>query len=286
MVPQLLASGLSHGAIYALAAMGFVLLWQASQTINFAQGEFIMLAAFAYVAFAEVLGVGAPVAILLTLASSAIFGYLVKRGIVQPLLKRDVLTLVIATLAISLFARNAIATFWTPDAVHVHPLFPSRALHVGGAIITPEDLWIVGIVTGLIICVTLFIRKTQLGWAMQAVAQNRELATIVGISVPTVITIVYALNGLMMGAAAVLIAPVYFVQYDIGIDLGLKAFYAAIIGGFNRVQGALFGGLFVGLLETFGAVYVSSEYRDSFALVILIGILLFKPEGLFGVREE
>ena len=121
---------------------------------------------------------------------------------------------------------------------------------------------------------------------MQAVAQNRNLATVLGIDVGRLVTITFVLNATLTALAAILIAPVYLVKYDIGIGLGLKAFYAAIIGGFNQMRGALLGGLLVGVVETFSAAYISGPFRDAAVLVILIGVLLLKPEGIWGVKEE
>src|SRR5262249_14963060 len=132
----------------------------------------------------------------------------------------------------------------------------------------------------------LFIKRTKLGWAMQAVAQNRTLASVLGINVSRLVTVTFILNAALTAVAALLIAPVYLVTYDSGCGRGLKAFYAAIIGGFNQIRGALLGGLLVGLVETYAAAYISSQFRDAFALMILIAVLMLKPEGLWGVKEE
>jgi branched-chain amino acid transport system permease protein len=245
-----------------------------------------MLPAFGVVLFQEVLKLPFPIAVMFTLVGSMAMGLIVKQFIIQPLLRRDILAIVIATLGIALFARNFIIVFWTADPVFYTSIFSTKPLRFGDVVVSPEDLWVVGLVSGLILLVNLFIRHTKMGWAMQAVSQNREVARVVGINVSRTMTQVYLLNGLMMGIAAVLIAPIYFVQYNLGISLGLKAFYSAVIGGFNQVKGALFGGFLVGLLETFGAAYISTAYRDAFALVVLIGVLVLKPEGIFGIREE
>jgi branched-chain amino acid transport system permease protein len=125
-----------------------------------------------------------------------------------------------------------------------------------------------------------------MGWGMQAVAQNRQLARTLGINVSRLVLITFVLNAALTAIAAVLIAPVYLVKYDIGIGLGMKAFYAAIIGGFNQIRGALLGGLLVGVVETYAAAYISNQYRDAFVLIILIAVLLFKSEGIWGVKEE
>ncbi|MGH7266294.1 MAG: branched-chain amino acid ABC transporter permease [Candidatus Rokuibacteriota bacterium] len=284
---QLLAAGLSIGSIYAMAAIGFVLLWQTSNTINFAQGEFVVLPAFTMVLFLTVFRWPFAAAMLATvLVSTLLLGVLVKKVLVERLLRMGVLPLVIATIGLSLFIRYALQQFWTPLALPFPPLFSRVPIRLGTLVLSREELMNV-LVAGVVIgALQLFITRTKLGWAMQAVAQNRTLATVLGIDVSRLVTITFVLNAALTAVAAILIAPVYLVKYDIGIGLGLKAFYAAIIGGFNQIRGALLGGLLVGVVETFSAAYISSQFRDAVALVILIAVLLVKPEGIWGVKEE
>jgi branched-chain amino acid transport system permease protein len=284
---QLLVAGLSIGAIYAMAAIGFVLLWQTSSTINFAQGEFVVLPAFAMVLFWVVFGLPFAAALLGTvLVSTLLLGFLVRKLLVARLLQAGVLPLVIATIGLSLFIRYALQQFWTPLALPFPPLFSRVPLRLGAVVLAWEELMNIVFAGAAIGALQLFITRTKLGWAMQAVAQNRTLAAVLGIDVSRLVTVTFVLNAALTAVAAILIAPVYLVKYDLGIGLGLKAFYAAIIGGFNQVRGALLGGLLVGVVETFSAAYVSGQFRDAVALVILIAVLLWKPEGLWGVKEE
>jgi branched-chain amino acid transport system permease protein len=284
---QLLVAGVSIGAIYAMVAVGFVLLWQTSNTINFAQGEFVILPAFAMVLFWTVFRLPFAVAFGATvLVSTLLLGLLVKKALVDRLLRMGVLPLVIATIGLSMLIRYSLQVFWTPLALPFPPVFSREPIHVGGVIVSAEELMNVLTVGVVIGALQLFIQRTKLGWAMQAVAQNRGLAAVLGIDVSRLVALTFVLNAALTAVAAVLIAPVYLVKYDLGIGLGLKAFYAAIIGGFNQIRGALLGGLLVGLVETFSAAYISNQFRDAFALIILIGVLLLKPEGLWGVREE
>ena len=138
----------------------------------------------------------------------------------------------------------------------------------------------------LILAVHLFITRTKIGWGMQAVAQNRGLALVLGIEVSHLVTLTFVLNAVLTATAAILIAPIYLVKFDLGISLGLKAFYGAIIGGFNQIRGAMLGGLLVGIIETMCAAYISNQFRDGFALIVLIVVLMIKPEGIWGVKEE
>jgi branched-chain amino acid transport system permease protein len=284
---QLFIAGISIGAIYAMAAIGFVLLWQTSNTINFAQGEFVVLPAFAMVLFWVVFRLPFAAAVLATLLlSTLLLGLFVKQALVNRLLRMGVIPLVIATIGLSLLIRYSLQQFWTPLALPFPPIFSRDPIKLGGVVFSWEEVMNVVSASVVILALQLFITRTKLGWAMQAVAQNRTLASVLGINVSRLVAITFMLNAALTAVAAILIAPVYLVKYDIGIALGLKAFYAAIIGGFNQIRGALLGGLLVGLVETFSAAYISSHFRDAFALIILIGVLLLKPEGIWGVKEE
>ncbi len=284
---QLLVAGVSIGSIYAMTAIGFVLLWQTSNTINFAQGEFVVLPAFTMVLFLVVFRFPFAAAMLATvLVSTLLLGFLVKKVLVARLLQAGVLPLVIATIGLSLLIRYSLQQFWTPLALPFPPLFSRVPIRLGTIVLSWEELMNVLFAGTVIGALQLLITRTKLGWAMQAVAQNRTLAAVLGIDVSRLVTFTFMLNAALTAVAAILIAPVYLVKYDIGIGLGLKAFYAAIIGGFNQIRGALLGGLLVGVVETFSAAYISSQFRDAFALVILIAVLLLKPEGIWGVKEE
>jgi branched-chain amino acid transport system permease protein len=284
---QLLVAGVSIGSIYAMVAIGFVLLWQTSNTINFAQGEFVVLPAFAMVLFWIVLKLPFAIALLATIVvSTFLLGWVVRKLLVARLLQAGVLPLVIATLGLSLLIRYSLQQFWTPLALPFPALFSRVPFRVGDVVLAREELLNVAFAALVIGALQLFVARTKLGWAMQAVAQNRSLAAVLGIDVGRLVTITFVLNAALTAVAAVLIAPVYLVKYDIGVGLGLKAFYAAIIGGFNQMRGALLGGLLVGIVETFSAAYLSGQFRDAVALVILIAVLLWKPEGLWGVKEE
>jgi branched-chain amino acid transport system permease protein len=284
---QLLVAGIAIGSIYAMTAIGFVLLWQTSGTINFAQGEFVVLPAFTMVLFLIVFRLPFAAALVGTvLVSTLLLGVLVHKVLVARLLRMGVLPLVIATIGLSLLIRYSLQQFWTAQALPFPPLFSRTPIRLGTIVLPWEELMNVLFAGAIIGALQLFITRTKLGWAMQAVAQNRTLAEVLGLDVTRLVTLTFVLNAALTAVAAVLIAPVYLVKYDIGVALGLKAFYAAIIGGFNQVRGALLGGLLVGLVETLSGAYISGPFRDAFALAILIAVLLLKPEGLWGVKEE
>jgi branched-chain amino acid transport system permease protein len=284
---QFVFAGLSIGAIYSLIALGFVLLWQTSNTINFAQGEFVVLPAFVMVFFYIVLDWPFFLALIATIAvSTAVLGYLVRKLLVTRLLEQGLLPLIIATIGLALLIRYSLQQFWTPLGLNFPPVFPRFSIQLGTVILPFEGLMNLVCAAVIILAVHLFITRTKLGWGMQAIAQNRPLAAVLGIDVSQLITAIFLLNAVLASVSAVLIAPIYLVKYDLGISLGLKAFYAAIIGGFNQIRGALLGGLIVGLAETFCAAYLSSQFRDSFVLLILFVVLMLKPEGIWGRKEE
>ena len=275
---QLLMSGLATGSIYALAALGFTLLWQASGTINFAQGEFVMLPAFIMIVLMQ-MDVPFVASVALTCALSVfLLGWLFKRGLVDPLFKYGMMPIVVATIGLSIAMRNGVRAGYSAQPLNFPSLFPENLYHVAGVTISNSDI-------GTFLTQS-FITKTVTGRAMQAVAQNTESAAVLGINVPRMIFYTFAINALLAVAAALLITPTYLAKFDMGESLGNKAFFAAIIGGFNNSNGALIGGLLVGVCENLAAAYISPAYKDAVALLIFMVVILFKPQGLLGRKEE
>jgi branched-chain amino acid transport system permease protein len=283
---QLLVSGLATGAIYALVAVGFSLLWQTSQTINFAQGEFVMLPAFFMLA---AMNAGAPfwLAALIGIALSVVvLGWLFKVVIVDPMLKYGVLPLVISTIALSLFLKEAAKDFYSAQAQPFPTLVPATDLEVFGAVVSTQSLAVLLVAIVTVIALHLLLHKTRLGRSMQATAQNPTLARIVGIPVQRMVLYTFLLNGVLVAIASILITPIYLAKFTNGEVLGMAAFLAAIIGGFNQVRGAILGGVILGVLDNLSAVYISSQYRGAFPLLILIAVILLRPHGLLGRAEE
>jgi len=283
---QLLVSGLATGAIYALIAVGFSLLWQTSQTINFAQGEFVMLPAFFILA---AMNAGAPfwLAALIGVALSVlVLGWLFKVVIVDPMLKHGVLPLVISTIALSLFLKEAAKDFYSSQAQPFPTLVPATDLDVLGAVVSTQSLAVLLVAITTVVALHLLLHKTRLGRSMQATAQNPTLARILGIPVKRMVLYAFLLNGVLVAIASILITPIYLAKFTNGEVLGMAAFLAAIIGGFNQVRGAILGGVILGVLDNLSAVYISSQYRGAFPLLILIAVILLRPHGLLGRAEE
>jgi branched-chain amino acid transport system permease protein len=283
---QLFFSGLATGAIYGLAALGFTLLWQASGTINFAQGEFVMLPAFMMLGF---MAFGLPLAASFALSvvlAVVVLGWIFKRGVVDPLFKFGMMPIVVATIGLAIAMRNGVRAGYSAEAHAFPSLFPDQIYNVAGVTITLADLGTFVLALTLVSATQAFMTKTVTGRAMQAVAQNTESASVLGINVPRMIFYAFAINAVLAVAAALLVTPTYLAKFDMGESLGNKAFFAAIIGGFNNSRGALLGGLIVGVCENLAAAYISPAYKDAVALVIFMVVILFKPQGLLGKKEE
>ncbi len=283
---QLFFSGLATGSIYALAALGFTLLWQASGTINFAQGEFVMLPAFMMLGF---LAAGFPLVISFAAScvlSVVVLGWMFKRGIVDPLFKYGMMPIVVATIGLSIAMRNAVRAGYSAEPQPFPNLFPDEVYNIAGVTISATDIGTFVFAMALVLATQAFLAKTVTGRAMQAVAQNTESASVLGINVPRMIFYTFAINAVLAAAAAILVTPTYLAKFDMGASLGTKAFFAAIIGGFNNSRGALLGGVIVGVCENLAAAYISPAYKDAVALIIFMIVILFKPQGLMGKKVE
>ncbi len=283
---QLFFSGMATGSIYALAALGFTLLWQASGTINFAQGEFVMLPAFMMVV---ALHSGLPLTMAFAMSvilSVAVLGWLFKRGLVDPLFKYGMMPIVVATIGLSIAMRNGVRAGYSAEPQPFPLVFPDKVYEVMGVTVSGSDIGTFVFAMLLVLVIQAFLNKTVTGRAMQAVAQNTESASVLGINVPRMIFYTFAINALLAAAAALLVTPTYLAKFDMGEGLGTKAFFAAIIGGFNNSRGALLGGVIVGVCENLAAAYISPAYKDAVALVIFMVVILFKPQGLLGRKEE
>ncbi|MEP7181085.1 MAG: branched-chain amino acid ABC transporter permease [Betaproteobacteria bacterium] len=283
---QLVVSGVATGAIYALAALGFTLLWQASGTINFAQGEFVMLPAFAML---FCIAAGAPLwlAFLVTCAiAMVVLGWGFKRVIVDPLIRHGVIPLVIATLGLSIALKTIVRAGYSAEAYQFGSPFPEGQFAVGGINVSWADIGTLLLAGLIVIGLQAFVNHTVTGRAMQAVAQNTEAARVLGIDVKRMVLYTFLINAVLAVVAALLVTPTYLAKFDMGDSIGQKAFFAAIIGGFNQTRGALLGGVLIGVLENVVGFYVSPAYKEGVALLLFLVVILFRPEGLLGRAEE
>ncbi len=283
---QLLFSGMATGCIYALVALGFTLLWQASGTVNFAQGEFVMLPAIVMVILLHS-GLSLVVAFAAAcVVSIVVLGWGFKRGVVDPLYKYGMMPIVVATIGLSIALRNGVRAGYSAEPQPFPQVFPDKIFEVAGVTVSASDIGTLVFAMVLVLVVQAFLNRTVTGRAMQAVAQNTESASVLGINVARMIFYTFAINAVLAAAAALLVTPTYLAKFDMGEGLGTKAFFAAIIGGFNNSRGALLGGLIVGVCENLAAAYISPAYKDAVALVIFMVVILFKPQGLMGKKVE
>ncbi|TMH36976.1 MAG: branched-chain amino acid ABC transporter permease [Betaproteobacteria bacterium] len=284
---HLVVSGTATGAIYALAALGFTLLWQASNTVNFAQGEFVMLPAFMMLFFIGTLGTPLWLAFLLTCpVAMLLLGYTFKRVIVDPLIRHGVIPLVIATLGLAIGLKQLVKASVTAQAQPFDSAFPNGLLTMGTITVSYADVGTLLLAGMIVIGLQLFLNRTLTGRAMQAVAQNTEAAKVLGINVQRMVLYTFLINAVLAVVTALLITPTYLAKFDMGESIGLKAFYAAIIGGFNQARGALLGGVLVGVLENLTGAYVSAAYKEGVALLLFMIVIIVRPEGLLGKPEE
>lgn len=283
---QLVVSGTATGAIYALAGLGFTLLWQASGTINFAQGEFVMLPAFTML-FCVMAGAPLWLAFLITCAAAMlVLGVGFKKGIVDPLIRHGVIPLVIATLGLSIALKTFVRAGFSAEAHQFASPFPAGQFSVAGITVSYADVGTLFLAGAIVVALQTFVTRTVTGRAMQAVAQNTDAARVLGIDAKRMVLYTFLINAVLAAVTALLITPTYLAKFDMGDSIGLKAFFAAIIGGFNQTRGALLGGVLIGVLENLVGFYWSPAYKEGVALMLFLVVILFRPEGLLGKAEE
>ena len=283
----MLLAGLATGGIYALVAVGFVLLWQTSQTINFAQGEFVMLPAFFVLAAMKFGGLSFPMAMLAGFAVSLlVLGLLFKRLVVDPVIRHGVLPLVISTIALAILMKEGVKEFYAADAQPFPAAWATTNLQVAGMVVSVQNLVIIAVAVLAVAALQYFLGSTRTGRRMQATAQNPALARVLGIPVGRMVLYTFLINAGLVALASFLVSPIYLAKFTNGETLGLVAFVAAIVGGFNQVRGAIAGGLLLGVVDNLVAAYLSAQYRAAIPLFLLIAVILLRPQGLLGRVEE
>jgi branched-chain amino acid transport system permease protein len=280
---QILFAGLALGAIYALVALGFVLIIRATNVVNFAQGDFAMLGGFAMVAF---ISSGLPywLSILLALVVMGVFGMVFNLGVYYPLRHRSFLPVIISTLGASIFMQNIVLYFFGPQPKPMARVFETQGIEVGGVFMDTQYLVILAVTAVAVAFQYFLFERTLLGKKLQATSQDKDMARLVGIPVASMIAFTFIYSATLGGIAGILVSPVLFVSIGMGSIIALKAFSATIIGGFGDVTGAIVGGLLLGVVESFGANYISVPYKDAFAFLLLFIFLLLRPQGIFGEK--
>jgi branched-chain amino acid transport system permease protein len=281
---QLLFTGLGVGSIYALVALGFVLIYRATNVVNFAQGDFAMLGAFSMVVLCVDLELPYWLGILITLAAMLVFGALFNFAVYYPLRNRGFQPVIISTIGASILLENGVLAAYGPRPQTLPGFFSFQGFSVGPIFFDSQYLLILGVTVVMVILQYFFFERTLLGKKMQATSQDKEMASLLGIPVALMIMLTFMYSSALGALAGILVAPILFVSVGMGSSIALKAFAASIIGGFGDVTGAIVGGLALGVVETFGAAYISVPYKDAFAFIVLVLFLLFRPQGLFGEK--
>jgi branched-chain amino acid transport system permease protein len=293
---QLLAQGLAFGSIYALVALGFVLIYRAVGVINFAQGEMVMVPAFLCVTAVSLLrppGISPSgqllMAYLLTLVAAAGFGWLFQRLAYYPLRGRSFLPVVISTIGASILLQNGAQAIYGATPYDLPKIFPpGQVLSLGQVRLQPQYALILGVTMLLLVFQYWLFERTLLGKKLMATAQDRDAARLMGIRTDRMVALTFVYSAVLGGVAALLLGPIFQVSKTIAASIGLKAFSASIVGGFGSLPGAVVGAMILGLAESFGAFYlrdvIPSAARDAFSFVILVAVLLLRPQGIFGER--
>lgn len=283
---QQLIQGVSLGSIYGLVALGYVLIWQAWGVLNFAQGEMCAIGAFSllvlhvecklpiYIAF--------PLAIIISIAVC----YLIELVAFHPLMKATDLNKLIATIGVSICLRNLLRVVFGADAYTFPTIFGDQPVNVAGLVLVPQNLWNIVFGFGLVLLLNLFLKRTRIGKAMRATAQDREAARLMGINVKGSLTGTFVIASTMGAIAGMLIAPIYLMMATMGESLGTKGFAAAVLGGIDVASGAMVGGLILGVAECLAAGFISSAYQSAIAYIILFLALILKPSGIMNRKKN
>ena len=280
---QFFFSGLTVGAVYALVALGFTLIYNASDVVNFAQGEFVMLGGMVTV-FASAAGVPLPFAALIAVAVAVAVGLLLYWFAIAPARGASAVSIIIITIGASIFLKGAAQVVFDKQ-FHKLPSFSSDApIDVLGASVQPQSLWVLGGTAAVVLVLYVFLERTLLGKAVLATSASRLAARLVGINTATIMALAFGGSAAIGAIAGILVTPITLTSYDVGTTMALKGFAAAMLGGMGNPLGAVVGGLVLGLLETLGAGYISSTYKDGFAFVMILVVLLAMPQGILGRR--
>ena len=282
---QSVVTGLCLGCVYAMVAIGFVLIYKATGVINFAQGELMMVGAYIYFTLTGSLGLPPVIALIGTVLIAGLLGALIERLIMERIIHEAPMVLILVTIGLATVLRAITGMIWSHDTFSIAPLIPEGIVSVGSAVISYNDLSTIGATALLCLILFLFFRYTRMGIAMRAVAQNQYAAQLMGISSKKIFMHTWALAAAIGAVGGILLAQLTYLHTHMGF-IGLKAFPAVVLGGLISFPGALLGGLIIGLAESFSGSYIGSGAKDIVPFVILIVVLMVRPTGFFGEPEE
>lgn len=281
---QFIISGITNGSIYALIALGFTLIYNSTQVINLAQGEFVVYGGL--IAVSLYVGAGLPLfaAVLLSIVIVTVIGAVFERLAIRPLINHSIMTLIIVTVGASILFKNIAMIIWGRDPLTIPAFSGEDPIMFFGASIMPQSIWVLGITLVTVVLLQIFYKKTITGKAMKACSINQTAAKLMGINSSNVVLISFALSAAFGAIAGVLIAPISMVSYSMGGFLGLKGFAGAVFGGLGNPIGAVVGGILLGVLESLSIGFIASGYKDAVAFLILLLVLFLRPSGILGAR--
>lgn len=285
MFAQQIVSGLAMGCIYAMVAIGFVLIYKATEILNFAQGELMMVGAFVAFTCVNIFHLSFLVALLISLVFMAFFGIVLERVVLRPLVGEAPFAMVMVTIGLSIFIRSVAGMIWGYDTYKLSAGITDHPVHIAFLALSSVHLWIIGITLILIVGLYLFFSRTKIGISMEAASQNQLAAFLVGIGVKSVFSKIWAISAIVAAMAGIFLTPIQFLNYNMGF-IGLKAFPAAVLGGFGSIPGAIVGGIIIGVSESFAGLYLPEGFKNVFAWIILIAVLMIRPQGIFGIQER
>jgi branched-chain amino acid transport system permease protein len=285
-ITQLFFSGITIGSIYAMVALGFLIIYNATGIVNFAQGEFVMLGGMIAVTCHQTLHFPLPLTFVVSVLAVTALGALFELAFIHPLKNPSVLGLIMITVAGSILIKGCAMFIWGKEEHSIPTFSGSEPIEILGASVTPQSLWIMGTMSAVLVALFLVFRYTLIGKAMRAVAANRSASQLVGIPVRRIVLLSFAVSAGIGGIAGVILTPMTTMSFDQGTPLALKGFCAAVVGGLGNPAGAVFAGLSIGVIESYGTGLISSHYKDVFALIILLIVLFVKPSGLFTKAGE
>ena len=282
---QVLITGLGQGCLYGLIALGFVLIYKATEIVNFAQGELLMMGAFFAVTFVMILGLPFWLGFVLSILCMAVFGYLLDMLVVRSMIGEPSFSIIILTISIGYILRSVAGGIWGNDILSLETPYSGKIANLGGLIIGQEYLVVLAGTIILSLVLYLFFRFSSLGIAMQAASQNQLAAYYMGIPVKRVFSLIWAISAIVAAVAGTLMAPISLVSPQMGF-LGIKAFAAAVIGGFGSLPGALLGGLIIGCSEQLAGTYLPMGFQEISAYLIMFLVLTIRPQGLFAQIQQ
>ncbi|HIU33693.1 MAG TPA: branched-chain amino acid ABC transporter permease [Candidatus Pullichristensenella excrementigallinarum] len=283
---QLFVSGISMGFVYGMIAMGMVLIFRSVGVMNFAQGEFLMFGGYLCYTFNQLVGLNIVVSMILACLAMAIVGIIFQRFVYWPLRTAQVRAIIVSMMGASIAFKEGAKLIWGSMPKNADKLMEGTIQTASGAFIQKQYLAIILVAVILMVLVYILLEKTFIGNIMQATAQDQYTASLMGIPVVLSISLTFAISAVITGICGGLLAPIFFINTTMGATAGSKAFAAIVIGGFGSIPGAIIGGLIVGLIESFGGVYISSTYQLVIIYVVLILFLMFRPQGIFGGKIQ